>query len=390
MSPPLSSLPTEIWLQIFRLATISPLTARLRATTYSPFETANVGITYDEATKVKFVLVLVCKQWRRLVTEFLYEDVCLRHPEAFQAALERGAGDDPEGYGRWVRRVYLPYSSSATATSHPLAALRILEQCPQLEILVRIGLPRVEEPLLRFEFPATCPSLASLRRLDWWHHNEASGTGGINSLFDVLNAAPNIQYLTLGGDVWLGFLQTSPVSLPSLTTLRLLRMSVLFVREISRWSLPQLTHVIIDTVTTFDMLHMFWHTFGARIQTLELGISLRYYISDALSFVLAGCPNLKELNYHVHLTKACRLPDGHPILATIGLHSHSNAFSPVGGTSYWEHLEAHLALFSEPVFPALKRVVLYGDWSAALEDSRYPFLIQPLRDRGCMVEVSKN
>ena len=33
------SLPVELWLQIFRLSTLSPLTTRLYAATYGPFET---------------------------------------------------------------------------------------------------------------------------------------------------------------------------------------------------------------------------------------------------------------------------------------------------------------------------------------------------------------
>jgi len=187
----------------------------------------------------------------------------------------------------------------------------------------------------------------------------------------------------------LSFLQSSLVTLPSLTTLRLLRMNILFVRQISRWSLPNLTHLVLDTVTHFGMLPVFWDAFGPQLRTVELGISLKFYISEALPFVLAGCPNLQELNYYINFTKACRLHTSHNSLITIGLHSHPNAFFLVGGTSYWEHLEAHFAFFSPSTFPALERVVLYGDWGAMVDDKRYPTLVRSLRDRGCAIEEAR-
>ena len=169
-----AALPLELWLQILRWATISPSTRRLYATAYYPFETASISI-HDSATPTKAVLARVCRQWRRITSEFLYEDVWVKDAEGFQDALDHSKVDDVKGFGRWVRRMSLPYSSSATPTTRPIAALCILKQCPQLEILVRVESPRTlaEEPAARYEFPAACPPLGSIKRLDWWHHSNA-------------------------------------------------------------------------------------------------------------------------------------------------------------------------------------------------------------------------
>ncbi|KAI0929187.1 hypothetical protein AcV5_006519 [Taiwanofungus camphoratus] len=393
--PETSSLPIELWLQIFRWATISPLTHRLRATTYSPFDTAPIAAR-DEATRTKTTLVLVCKQWRRLTMELLYEDVQMGCPEQLQSVLEGKSldgGDEPRSVSecsRWVRRACLPYSSSATTTARPLKAVRLLEQCPYLETLVRMD--AAPGDMLSFEFAADCPPLVSLKRLDWWHHGEAARTGGINSLSDVLRAAPNLQYLSLGGFVTKNFLAPGPpVPLPSLTTLRILRMNVLFVLQMCRWSMPVLTHLIIDTVEDIYMLESFWEKFGAQIRTVELGHSLKYYIRDSLSMILPGCPNLEELNYYVHFT-AVPYPfhEAHPLLTTVGLHAHATSFIPVGSTEYWRRIEDHFAVLSRPLFPALKKIVLYGDWDAVMTDVHFPSLVQTLLARGCRLERSEN
>lgn len=383
----MAQLPVELWLLIFRWATISLLTPRLRSTTYHPFQTAVIGVQ-DEALKTKCTLVLVCKQWRLLVQSLFYEDFCMT-PDILEDFQSDGAERAMEK-GRYIRRACLPYTSTVTRSRDPLKAAEVLQICPHLEVLVR-GPHRNVDDSLRFDFPSQCPPLMSLKRLDWWHCNEAARSGGINSLADVISAAPNLQYISLGGDLLLSLMRVSPIELPSLTTLRLRRMSVLFIQQVCRWEMPALTHVIIDTVSNPCMLESFWQTFGPQIQVLELGVSLKYYVSDALSLFLPVCPNLQELNYYVHFTIQPRpLYNQHLSLTTIGMHALSNSFFPVGSAPYWEHVEEHFAVYCRPSFPALKRIILYGNWGPVLNDARSISLLKPLRDRGYLVEWHKD
>ncbi|KZT09623.1 uncharacterized protein LAESUDRAFT_722588 [Laetiporus sulphureus 93-53] len=385
------TLPVELWLYIFRLSTTSPLTHSLRATTYGPFETIPLVAQDDpEATKTKSALVLVCKQWQAWATDLLYEDLWMGRREKLKGLLDgvEGKGDQERSCGRWVRRANLPYNSSMTISPRPLEANKILEQCPRLEVLVRVG-PFRPDVDLRFEFPTDCPPMPSLKRLDWWHIGEAARTGGINCLGDVLQAAPNLQYLSLGGYVKFSHIAQSPIALSSLTTLRILRLNVLFVRQTCSWSMPALQHLIIDNVEDIGMLECFWERFGEQIRTVELGHSLCYYVYDSLSFILQGCPNLRELNYYVHFTALppeFREGVTFASLDTVRLHAHPNLLLPPESEEYWKRIEDHFALLNRPCFAALKNVVLHGDWDGVMKDSRYPLLAQPLLDRKCIIE----
>ncbi|KAJ7044976.1 hypothetical protein C8F04DRAFT_989536, partial [Mycena alexandri] len=57
-----------------------------------------------------------------------------------------------------------------------------------IEVLIR------PHPLsdIVFECDALCPQLPSLKRLKWWTYGKTFGGGGINSLFSVLSAAPQV------------------------------------------------------------------------------------------------------------------------------------------------------------------------------------------------------
>ncbi|CCM00014.1 uncharacterized protein FIBRA_02040 [Fibroporia radiculosa] len=381
------ALPIELWLYIFRLATISSLTHRLCATTYGPFETASLIAQDDkDAVKTKSALVRVCRQWRALTLDLFYEDLWIGSPERLVQLLTNEERQEIGGRGKWVRRANLPYTSSTTVRPRRLDAIEILEQCPRLEILVRIG-PFRPDVDLRFEFPTECPPLPSLKRLDWWHLSDAARSGGINSLGDVLQAAPNLLYLSLGGYVRFTHLTRSLISLPFLETLRILRLNVLFVQQTCRWSLPGLRHLIIDTVEDISILESFWEAFGAQLRTVELGPSLSYYVYDSLSYILPGCPQLKALNYHIHFTAVpSSFRDTFGSLTTVGLHAHPNLLLPPESVEYWRRFQEHFAMLSGPAFPALKEVFLYGDWDSVVEDIRYPFLVQPLLSRHCIIE----
>ncbi|RDX56499.1 hypothetical protein OH76DRAFT_392299 [Lentinus brumalis] len=385
------SLPVEVWLQILRWATLNPWTHALYTSEYSPFEAVDVNVGTPEISHTKRALVLVCKDWRRWALPLLYEDILVSTSQRLHQLLQSGPnlGLDLGATSRcpadFVRRAHLPYSSTTTSTSRTPRSVDTLALCSSLEVLVRTA-----DALTTFayEFNIQCPPLPSLKRIDWWHHNEATRTGGINSLTRVLEVSPNVEYLSVGGELWATYLLTARVHLPHLTTLRFRRVNTFFVLTLCRWTFPSLRHVIFDNILDGDLFWAFWTTFGSQIRTVELGISLKFYIQDFLEYVFSGCTQLEELNYYVHFTHPPSTHWPQNTLKTVGLHAHPNSFFRVGTAEYWEHVGRHLEAFASPAFPALRRVLLYGDWRASMGMEEFHRIVQPLRDKGCTVEVA--
>ena len=185
---------------------------------------ATVDSIDRDSVAVKRTLVRVCKLWHELARDLLFEDITIsRDALALRRALH-ARGD--QKYKR-IQRACIPYYSCTPYTSNDLQTVAdMLHACPDLEILARPKSSHAE--VMTFDFPAAdCPTLPSLKRLDWWHYNEAARSGGVNALTDVIRAAPNLRYLSIGGDLWLNLMQRGSLTLPSLTTLRIRRMNVL-------------------------------------------------------------------------------------------------------------------------------------------------------------------
>ncbi|KAI9513531.1 hypothetical protein F5148DRAFT_11435 [Russula earlei] len=159
---------------------------------------------------------LVCKQWRALATDILYEDIRIGGGmSALHAAFSdteqpeqpiADGGAAPPSSRHHVRRATLPYEHTATPTRHAPPALALLAPLPHLEVLVRpptryhdYGCHGCHAPhhhhdtttTPRFEFPTGMPALPALRRLEWAFDPTGAATraGGINALDDVLRAA---------------------------------------------------------------------------------------------------------------------------------------------------------------------------------------------------------
>lgn len=368
-------LPPEVWLEVFRwVAYVS--SDGLYTAKYLPFQTPRGYKMLDANLKVKAVVVRVCRQWRALAMDMLYEDLRIRHGEQTLA----GVLESCEERGRRVRRVELPYANTVMTNQH-LSSVAILRRCPELEILVRP--PPESLGTLRFEFCAENLPLTSLKRLEWWYVNDAARSGGINSLDDVLSGTPNLQYLSIGGKPLTGQLRPAP-HLPVLTTLRLQGINGIFVRQLCRWSLPALAHIVVDNAQRDFALEMLWERFGSQIQTMELGKHVRFYVEDHITSILRHCTSLTELNYHIHFTAPPPPGIVHSSLNTVRLHGDTNHLT---SDDDWEYLEYHFALFSGPSLPSLKRIVLYGEWHATLTDDRFTRMYHLLGGRNCDLEL---
>ncbi|TCD66006.1 hypothetical protein EIP91_001906 [Steccherinum ochraceum] len=379
------SLPPELWLAIFRHAVTTGLTASLFSTTYQPFEVTSETST-DHSLKVKLTIIRVCKLWRDLAISLLYEDLLVLHEYSgdLRRALERRM-DEEATEGSRSRRVCLPYSSTVPqmATKYPTDAVTILTRCPSLEVLSRPSMVYGSQGEFElFEYAAEdCPPLPSLKRLDWWHRNDAARSGGVNCLVDVLQAAPNITYLSLEGELGLSVMQlNSEIVLAGLTTLRLRRVNMLFILQISKWSFPSLETVILDGYTNTFMLQNVGSAFGGRLKRLELGRSLRFYINDVLSHIFEWCPTLEEINYYAYFTYAPDLlPAPHQHLTAVGLHGVKNPIFMDHEPHHWHHLEAHFATYCvAESYLALRTIRLHGDWQHVFSHPEYPSWVDNL------------
>lgn len=268
-----------------------------------------------------------------------------------------------------------------------MTSIEILNLCSNVETLVRPQFLLSES--LRFEYDAGSLPLPSLKRLEWWHHNEADRSGGINSLVGVLRSAPNLQFLFVGGVVGQSrvTLGKDPLYLPVLETLRLHVVNGLLLRQIvSKWSLPALRRVIMDSPMVEHGLQGIWDAFGSQLRTVEFGKHLRFLIIDSITPCLRGCSYLEELNYFIFFTAPPEVPGISSPLTTIGLHAAVNSFL-VDGPSIWNIIEQHFQAFTIEAFPNLRRILLYGQWRGITSHKLFTPVRERLHARGCTIET---
>ncbi|KIK07364.1 hypothetical protein K443DRAFT_673618 [Laccaria amethystina LaAM-08-1] len=377
------TLPPEIWLEIFEWATFNSF-----LTGYTPFQNIP-GDSRDPSLHIKSTLSLVCRSWREWSTHLLYKEIRIRHgAHALKQALGRTIQDD-RLYGSLVRRVVLPYPSTAPSCFQSLTSIDILKLCPHLEILIRPQFLLLDG--LRYDFDVEGVHMPSLRRLEWWHHSEAERTGGINSLGAVLRNAPNLRFLFIGGVVGPSHtcIEPEPVALPMLETLRLCVISGLLLRQILfRWALPSLINLIMDSPLVEHALYCMLDIYGPQLQTVEFGKHVRFLMKDFLSPCLKGCPVLKELNYYVFFTMPPETTVVHPTIETVRLHAAVNSIL-FDGPSLWALLERHFSfLGNRAALPALQRVVLCGDWRPVVINQHFYTSWKHVTSAGRVVEIS--
>ena len=282
----------------------------------------------------------------------------------------------------------LPYQSTVAGPSRSLKSIEVLKLCPNLHTLLRPQHSLLDG--IRFDYEAEGIALPRLERLHWWHHHEAERSGGINSLAVVLRDAPNLRHLFIGGVVGTNHIrmEQEQMVLSNLEVLRLHIRSGLLLRQIiSRWSLPSLIHLIMDSPPVKVGLNAIWETFGQQLEVVEFGKHMHFLMSDDLSPCLDGCPNLKELNYHCFFTAPADGLQGHANLKVVGLHSHTNALLSDGGL-LWNLIERHFEILSGAGLSALQKIVLYGSWRSILNHPRFGPIQKKLNGSGRVLQLA--
>ncbi|KAJ7757482.1 hypothetical protein B0H16DRAFT_1536797 [Mycena metata] len=343
------TLPPELWLEIF-----AHLDERSYTTSYTPFQPLpGVGPEVD-AKSAYTTVVLVCRNWHDWGISLLYRN--LKIPTSDSSWTH----SHPE-YGRWVQRAILP-SSSTLPDSQTRLPIEMLGLCPNMEVLIR---PQLSQST--FEFDPLYLQLPSLKRLEWWD-------GVNNSLLSVLSAAPNLEYLFLGVEVFQPMNSipdpTPEIHLPRLRTLRLRfglsPSSRYLARAISKWSLPALDTLVVDGRMGLDEV---WTSLGSRLRVVELGKDTSWP---------HGCLALRELNYNLRDSSLMRRKGlAYPSATTIGCH----VASPLLG----DLERSFLPLRSW--FPDLQRLRIYGPLAGVLADERFqfPVKLQRVSNRGVYI-----
>lgn len=283
----------------------------------------------------------------------------------------------------------LHYNSTVPGPhTQPMQSVEVLKLCPYIHTLLRPPYP--QEDGLHFNYETLGVSLPALRRLEWWFNVAAERSGGINSLGAVLHGAPNIFYLFVDGVIGFGRLWVQKQTLPRLQILRLGTINGLFLNQItSCWSMPSLTHLVLDFPLPDSSWGLICDAFGHQLKVIELGKHVRFLANDSLSFCLNGCPGIKELNFYLCFTFPA-YPNTiqlHNNLTTVRLHSAVNGLLP-GETTIWHIIDHHFELLSGSNLPALRRIILYGDWESILHHPRFIPIRDKLQDIDRVLELS--
>ncbi|KAI0275252.1 hypothetical protein BC834DRAFT_1037783 [Gloeopeniophorella convolvens] len=369
-------LPVELWLHIFRLTTAAP---DALSTIYEPFcSSTDAAARADATLRAKCTLALVCKQWRALAHDFLYEDLRIG---AGLPALCSSLSSTRTPAAHRARRAVLPYTSTASPTAAPPPALALLDSLPSLSVLVRPPLdPRSPTPI--FEHATDAPAaLPALRRLEWAFDGTgaAARAGGLNALDVLLRAAaPHLHELVLDGRLPLPALRQRRVRLPALRTLRLRRGAgacPLVARQTAYWDLPALERVVLEGAACAEPLDALWEAHGARLRALELGRGVSR--ADA-ACMMARCGALEELYLHVGAAEDGVLVEAecvHATLRRVGVCVDAGA----GKALPWARVAEEVGALAEGC-AALCEVALYVRAPEAVERSAE---VARLRDALC-------
>ena len=282
----------------------------------------------------------------------------------------------------------LQYNSTVPGPyNQPMQSVELLKLCPHIHTLLR---PRFTlTDTLHFDYETDGVSLPALQHLEWWHYNEAERSGGINSLSAVLHGAPNISYLFVGGVRNFSRLWLQEGTFPHLQTLRLGTINGLFLHQIvSSWSLPSLTNIIFDSPLPESGWGAIWLAFGRQLKAIEFGRNLRFFSNDQLSPCLNGCPGLEQLNFYLCFTAPAVNIQPHISLTTVRLHAAVNDLLCHAEAVVWDLIDPHFKVLCGSDLPALRRIILHGDWQSVLHHSRFISIRKKLQDTNRILEIS--
>ncbi|KAJ6549824.1 hypothetical protein B0H19DRAFT_1378623 [Mycena capillaripes] len=409
--------PAEVWRLIFMLATASTLPCDVG---YAPFQALrdvaeSTASLEEEAWRLKTCLSItyVCRLWRIVVAEFLYEDVRIMDHAGLKSliyGLQRSAMEDGRGgFGWYIRRLEMPkrltHFSQPNAPFSPFAlpplpssssALRLSDlfrYCPRLEAFCRPCLRLDNEDiyfwagLIATPLEGDTPLLPRLRRLEWYETDlDTRFYGNKNTLrlAELIAHAPALEYLFMSSDRP-DALSRLP-SCPSLHTLRINRSHyhshhIKHLRPPHAPSVPHLTHLVLHTMLPSPLL-AFLSVTGPHIRVLELAFAPQLVFSgNQMHRLLSRCPALEELAFYLGAPEiSAPTAFAHPALRRVRL-----KLSPEEWYPYKHVLKSQFGVLMGGAFPGLREMVLHDSTRSLMQREVGPGLLRALVCRGCSV-----
>ncbi|KAJ6612434.1 hypothetical protein B0H10DRAFT_1952328 [Mycena sp. CBHHK59/15] len=365
-----------------------------------------------QCLKTCLSLMRVCRLWRLVAAEFLYEDVRIADSQGLESlarGLQRSSVEyGSYGFGRYVRRLELPrrrttfteYTHSLpfsmppimTAPS-PIRLVDIFRYCPRLEILVRPCI-RLDAQDISFwgslvsaPLDGTYAVLPCLKQLEW-HETDLDirfyDTKCASRLSEIITHAPNLQYLYLSSDRPDVLARLPPCG--SLRTLRLNRTNFHAhrVKSITRMVVPHapnLTHLILHSTLPSSLL-AFVACVGPQLRVLEFAFGPQLvFSSNQMQRILSRCPALEELVYYLGAPEISPLAAfQHTALKRVRLKVSPDEWHP-----YKHVLLSQFEVLEGPSFPALQQVVLHDTTRSFVRRDTGTALLRRMLRRGCSV-----
>ncbi|KAL5512516.1 hypothetical protein ACEPAG_3169 [Sanghuangporus baumii] len=413
------SLPHELLTEIFRIATDNPVRNIDSLVSWTPFEGSYALQKVEEsrtALKTKLTLASVCRLFKDLMPEFLYEDIWIRYGsnglrEILEYSKVWDADGEGFGYGRFTRRVSIcsAMELSDSSLSMPRNARAILTCCPNVLVISRLPIPQ-ENLNAQVEFIDAMPSLNDLefphlQRVEW--HNVPNDTMLATTPTPTpFFFSPSLRVLILGPDNFpparrssatgLGENQEQEtpetiISLPNLHTLGIQSLDT-FGEPPRRYSihLPSLRHLILKRPEAiYNLFDGGLTPLAPQITSLELASDFRFLRHDFISTVLDYCSHTEELYIPVFATRA---PHQNMIprvllefasVKRVYLHAGLPNGYVYGQQAWWTMLEAHFDGLCGPNsrFITLERITLSGqEWMESVRDKdRFTVVLRMVR-----------
>ena len=408
MTRDVSSLPTELLIEIFRIATDNPVRDIDLLASWSPFEPVHSnesGQAEKDALRVKSAIGLTSHQFRALVMPFLYEDIWVRHG-SHELLLSLWKDTTLRSY---VKRIAMTFDDENKSEEDVKAmvedARNILSCCPNVRIVQRPR-PEIQEEIKNHDVPPLEGfELPHLSRVNWYN-----GPGD-----DVFIAGPSPKFAWTSGSLRVLImgkddipqeqngedrqetvpLQQRPQQLdePLKPFVRLPNLHTLGVRSLSAFShsrqpyddvtfeVPALRCLVLARPEAmFNLIDGPLSHYTNQIYVIELYPDFRFLRHDFVATLLTRCPNTTDLYIPIFTTRP-PYPNEVPrvILEFTSVSCvHLHAGFPVSGYSYkeqswWAMVEGHFQGICGPGsrFTELKQVELSGlEWKESLEDNR--------------------
>ncbi|KAJ6516190.1 hypothetical protein C8R45DRAFT_235036 [Mycena sanguinolenta] len=420
---PFSGPPPELLREIFSFATSSSASY---AIDYEPFqqpreleETSRFLELEALRLKTCLALVRVCRLWRTLSEEFLYQNVRIvscRDLENLVRGMQRSAAEEgSDGFGRLIKclelqakpthfknltNASLPFRLPSPISKPPAVGLSdLLRHCSRLEILVRPPL-RLDADDMHFwgalvSTPIECSRLLcpNLKRLEWSESDlDTRFYGPTNGkrLSELVSHSPNLRYLFLSSDRPDDVLSHLPLG-DSLHTLRLNRSHhhsnsklVKGIQSRAASGVTNLTNLVLHTMIPSAMLP-FIDAVGWQLRVLEFIFAPQVtYSSSQMHRILSRCPNLEELVYHLGAPEISPLEAfQHTALKRVRLRLNPEEWFP-----YKHVVRSQFEILAGRSFPSLEQILLHDPSKSFIRRDSASSLLMRMVDRGCPVIYS--